>query len=496
MLNVSILSSFDIEGGASIAAYRLHKGMRDLDQRSVMIVKRKIVGDPDVVPVAIKNLKNRLEEHLFRLMEKQLNDLNRTDITNTYFSPPYLTVDLTSADLIRNADIINIHWVAKFLSPESVSFLLNLGQPVVWTLHDQNPFTGGCHYSAGCEKYQKNCRDCPQIKDNRDQIPYNVLKSKHKLWKKNLTIVTPSRWLAGCAKKSSLFGNFRIEVIPNSLEESVFKPKNKEEAKKELGLPPGSIALLLGAYTGFEKRKGFKELLDVVRYCLMDNRFAKMSREGKISLVAFGPPQDDLKKLTRGIKSFGYIEDNERLATIYSAADAFLLPSKEDNLPNTMLEAMACGTPVLSFEVGGIPDMIKNGVTGYMAPPFDSEKFGDSVLRLVFNGQERKRMSINCRRLIENKFKLRDQARSYLNLFQELLKETGRSAASRETKTPPTAKIKIVLSEKDFKIPGDFSDLYKKAALELIKPKSRMKDRKKYLKNAFSEMLKKWRKKS
>lgn len=494
MINVSILSSFDIEGGAPIAAYRLHKGLREMNQHSVLIVKRKTVRDPDVVPVVVKNLKSRVEEHLFRLMEKQLNDQNRTDITNTYFSPPYLTLDFTNADLIHKADIINLHWVAKFLSPESVSLLLGLGQPVVWTLHDQNPFTGGCHYSAGCEKYQKNCSDCPQIKDNHLQIPFHVLKNKRKLWKKNLTIVTPSRWLAGCAKKSRVFKDFRIEVIPNSLETAVFRPKNIEQAKKELGLAPGSFTLLLGAYTGFEKRKGFKELLDVIRYCLQDERFAKMNHNGDVDLVAFGPPQKELKQLTAGIKSFGYINDNERLATIYSAADIFLLPSREDNLPNTMLEAMACGTPVLSFEVGGMPDMVENGVTGYMAPPFDSKKFGDLVLRLAFNEQERKHMGVNCRRLIEDKFKLKNQAENYLDLFHDLLREAGRVPRDQESNASDiTKKRDIVLSEKDFKIPKDFSNLYKKAALELISPKSQLSDRKKHLKNLVSEIIKKWK---
>ena len=125
---------------------------------------------------------------------------------------------------------------------------------------------------------------------------------------------------------------------------------------------------------------------------MKDETFADKVRKGEVDLVAFGPPQEELETLTTRIKSLGHIEDNEHLATVYSAADVFLLPSREDNLPNTMLESMACGTPVLSFEVGGIPDMIENGITGYMAPPFDSEIFGGFLLKLAFNEQERK----NC----------------------------------------------------------------------------------------------------
>ena len=491
-LSVSILSSFDIEGGAPIAAYRLHKGLQELNQRSSMIVKRKTVDDPYVIPVVIQNLKGRMEEHLFRFVEKHLNEQNRTDLTNTYFSPPYLTIDFSNVDHIRNTDVINLHWIAKFLSPESVSLLLDLGKPVIWTLHDQNPFTGGCHYSAGCDKYRQSCSDCPQIKDNRDKIPYRVLKYKRKRWKKNLTIVAPSQWLAGCAKKSSIFKDLRVEVIPNSLETEIFKPKKKENAKTELGLAPSSLTLLLGAYTGFEKRKGFKELLGVIRYCLKNEKFAEMMQSGKVQLVAFGPPQEELEKLATGITSFGYVEDNEQLATVYSAADIFLLPSREDNLPNTMLEAMACGTPVLSFDVGGIPDMIENGVTGYLAPPFDTEAFGDLLLKLAFNQQQRKQMGYDCRQLIENKFKLKDQAKNYIDLFRDLLKESGNVLEGDGiVDVGKTTDKNIYLSRREYRIPEDFSNLYKKAALELIGPKSKPGDRKKLLKNLASGFLKK-----
>lgn len=467
-MKIAVLSSFVVEGGAPIAAYRLHKGLRESGQDSHFIVKVKSVADPYIHPVVVPNLKRRLEEKAFFLLEKQVNRLMRTKLSNTYFSAPYPTLDLTGAELLKSADIINLHWISKFLSVESVAGILNMGKPVVWTLHDQNPFTGGCHYSAGCEKFLENCRDCPQLKNDDFQLPFRVLKKKIQLWKQNLTIVAPSRWLAGSARKSRVFRDFRIDVIPNSLETQLFKPTPKKQAKQELGLNPDAFSLLLGAFTGFEKRKGYAELLEALRFCLRDERFKKMNQDGLIEILAFGPPQDDLDRFFMEIRSFGYITDNAHLAKVYSAADGFLLPSREDNLPNTMLEAMACATPVLSFEVGGMPDMIENGQTGFMAPPFDSQKFGEKILKLAFV-VDRDQMGRSCRSLIEKKFKLQDQARNYLGLFQDLLKGSKRT----DTQTDPILSDyripeEIHVESKSFFVSREFSPLYKQSYKKLM----------------------------
>jgi glycosyltransferase involved in cell wall biosynthesis len=486
-MNIAILSTFVIEGGAPIAAWRLHKGLREIDQGSSMIVKVKSVEDRTIHRITVPNLKNRLEEKAFFLLERQLNRSMRTALSNTYFSPPYPMLDLAGIDIIQKADVLNLHWVAKFLSVESIAHLLNSGKPVVWTLHDQNPFTGGCHYSAGCEKYMEDCRDCPQLKDDRFQIPFRVLKKKLRLWGKNLVIVTPSRWLAGSARQSRLFRDLRIEVIPNSLETDLFKPTAKAQAKQELGLDPQAFALLLGAYTGFERRKGYHELLDALRHCLKNERFQRMNRAGMVKILAFGPPQDELKEFFLDITSFGYITDPKQLATVYSAADAFLLPSREDNLPNTMLESMACGTPVLSFEIGGMPDMIENGVTGYMAPAFDTEKFGELILKMAFD-EKRSRMGRTCRRLIEEKFKLQDQAKKYAALYEDLLAGTKRiERAESEGKADRSGiEQEIVLSEQSLSVPKDLSPLYRMVSEELTQEAESRRTFKKWLRRILA----------
>ncbi len=488
-MKIAVFSSFVIEGGAPIAAYRLHKGLLESGQDSRLIVKTKSGSDPQVHPVVVPNLKKRREEKAFFLLEKQVNKFMRTELSNTYFSVPYPTIVLNGAELLASTDIFNLHWVSKFLSVESIAGLMNMGKPVVWTLHDQNPFTGGCHYSAGCEKYQENCRDCPQLKNDEFQFPFRVLKKKTRLWKQNLTIVAPSRWLAGLAQKSRVFRDFRIEVIPNSLDAQVFEPTPKKQAKQELGLNPDAFALLLGAYTGFEKRKGYAEMVEALRFCLRDERFNKMNQAGMLEILAFGPLQDDLDEFFMDIRSFGYITDHTRLAKVYSAADGFLLPSREENLPNTMLEAMACATPVLSFEIGGIPDMVKNGETGFMAPPFDSQKFGEQILKLAF-AADRDQMGRACRSLIEKEFKLQDQAQKYLGLFEDLRKVSQKTAAQTDPQASDSRVLKeIQVESKDFYVAREFLPLYRQVYKKLLiegKFKALLRNLKDRLKMAFN----------
>ncbi|MDQ1352854.1 MAG: hypothetical protein QG657_3160 [Acidobacteriota bacterium] len=432
-MKIAIISTYDNYGGAGIAALRLHKGLRSLNQDSSIIVRFKSSNEPDVYKVFWKNMAMSVEEEIFKYMEYHAIDENRTELSNTLLSLPYPSYDLSKSDVIREADIINLHWVAHFQSAESIASLLNLGKPVVWTLHDQNAFTGGCHYSGGCLKYREDCSDCPQLKDNCYQIPFHILNNKVKLWqhcRDNLVIVTPSQWLADCARESKLFKGLRVETIPNSVETDEFIPLEKKAARKELGLDhgqPGQVLLLFGAVTGNEKRKGFHHLVEALRYCLRDPRFKSLAKSGGVKIVTFGPPQGDLEELGIEVESLGYVAGNDKLAAVYSAADLFVLPSLEENFPNTMLESMACGTPVVSFAVGGMPDLIHDGVTGAgaMAPCFDTGKLGQIILDLVFDVDKREQMGKNCRQVIEKGFKLEDQAANYMALFKELSKVFG-----------------------------------------------------------------------
>jgi len=420
-MRVVILNTSDISGGAARAAYRLHKGLRLDEHESFMLVKNKQSDDENVLPVRLNDPMRNC--NVSSLIQSDSINRNRTQISNTRFSFPYPGIDLSKLHVIREADVINVHWVASFQSVETISGLLEIDKPVVWTLHDMWPFTGGCHYPAGCEKYIVACSDCPQLRSNKYQIPLHVLKNKLRRIKGNLTIVSPSKWLADCAGRSRLFKHLRIEVIPNSIETDIFRPFSKDQAKKNLGIDTQSLVLLFGAPSPSLRRKGFAELLNAVQVCLNNVKFAELVRYHKVTILVFGEPQNHLKEIGIPIISAGVINDDKKLAELYSAADIFILPSLEDNLPNTMLESMACGTPVVAFAIGGIPDVVVDEENGCLAGPGDEKQLAEKILSLAFDEDKRKKMAQKCRELTENNFTLSVQARRYVELFSELLRE-------------------------------------------------------------------------
>lgn len=444
-MNIAMLSTFDINGGASIAAYRLLKGLRHFDHNAYMIVRNKESADASVIPAIVTDPLFERQKKVFQFIQRKEINHNRSAVSDTWFSIPYPGYDLSSTPPITGSDIINLHWMAEFQSVETIAALLDLDKPVVWTLHDENAFTGGCHYTGGCKKYQTGCFECSQLREDRHHIPFNHFSNKISQWGNRLVLVAPSRWLADCAKKSRIFSKCRVEVIPNALETDIFKPTPKREAKRKQGLPPESIVLLFGAHTANEKRKGFHHLIKAMEYCLHHSRIKQMAARKQIKIVTFGPPQGELKNLGFDIECVGYIKDNAKLARIYSAADIFVLPSLEDNLPNTMLEAMACGTPVVGFDIGGLPDMIKNGVTGYLAPHFNNRQLGGFLISLILHHKKREFMSGECRKLIEAEYRLDNQAGKYLNLFQELIREKNRSPQAELEKC--TLRNEIIISQ-------------------------------------------------
>jgi len=338
--------------------------------------------------------------------------------------------------MIKAADIINLHWVAQYQSPLTLRRLFSMNKPVVWTLHDQWAFTGGCHYSAGCERYRTDCMECPQLDDDFFNLPAAVLRDKEGVFEDaDLTIITPSRWMAECAERSRLFSRLRIETIPNSLESDLFTPLPKTDAKTRMGIESDTVTLLFGGEDGNEKRKGFKELIAAIQYCMKDGEFQDLFKSGKIRLNCFGHPNDELESLGILVGPLGYLDSDEKIRDAYASADVFILPSLEDNLPNTILEAMSCGTPVVAFDTGGIPEMVTNGVTGKVVPLGEAEKMGEALLSLIFNADKREAMGQKCRDRIEEEYSLNVQALRYEALYEELLKDVKPSAQSKPSVT-------------------------------------------------------------
>lgn len=421
-MKVTLFSTYDIKGGAARAMYRLHKGLRHIGEDSIVLSKFKDAQDEYTIaidshynPFSGSNPDVFVESVMHSYIQR-----NRSELTNTAFSYSYPGWNLDSHPNVLSADVLNLHWVAEFQSPETIYKLLQTNKPVVWTLHDEWAFTGGCHYTAGCDHFKNDCSNCPQLSINNSVLPVSSLLDKIKIGK-NITVVTPSVWLAEEAKKSRVFQDSRVEVIPYSLETDVFVPHNKKLAKERWNLKENFFTLLFGAESGVERRKGFRELVNSLQI-LKDNSLWKSAVEkGEIHILLFGNPASEIQELGIPYTSVGHIRDDKLLSLVYSAADLFLLPSLEDNLPNTMLESLSCSTPIVAFACGGMVDLVQENKTGYLAEFKDEKQFATKILEAFTNSQKRKDMGQMGREWMEKDFSIEKQAFKYRELFKELL---------------------------------------------------------------------------
>jgi glycosyltransferase involved in cell wall biosynthesis len=289
---------------------------------------------------------------------------------------------------------------------------------VLWTLHDQRPFTGGCHYSAGCRRFEADCQVCPQLGLADFGLTEASLRESLACIGPNLLVVCPSRWMGDCARRSALFKEARIEVIPNGIDTDIFKPR-RAAARNELGFDPAAVYLLAGADDGKERRKGFSILEEAIRICLAQPSFREAVMRREVRLVFFGATKPLMDVAFPG-QWLGRFDSEEALAKVYAACDAFLLPSTEDNLPNTMLESLCSGTPVLGFEVGGLPDAIEHGKNGLLAPAADAEQLAQAMQRFAASPELRRTLTEGCGAPSRARFGFAEQARRHRVLYEEV----------------------------------------------------------------------------
>jgi glycosyltransferase involved in cell wall biosynthesis len=434
-MRVVHISTYDIDGGAARAAYRLHESLLGAGQQSTMLVRTRHSQDKSVQSFELR--KN--SDSLFgSLIQKYYADYNRTELSTTCFSLGWPGQDLSSHPLVQAADIIHLHWVSDFVSPASLARLQALGKPLVWTLHDQRPFTGGCHYSAGCRQFEHDCRDCPQLVSDPCRLPRATLSDQCRIAASApITIITPSRWMAECARRSTVFGRSRIEVIPYGIDTGRFQAIPQQDARTRLVLPQDSLLLLFGVDNAREKRKGLHELFAALAKCGLDQNFHRAAAQQKASLLCFGDI-DATPELPIPVRSFGRVRSDDILNSLYSATDLFLLPSLEDNLPNTVLESMCCGTPVGAYRTGGVPDLVLEGQTGFLAPAGDLQALGKMIVESINNVAELRKMRAACRRHVENHFTYAHQAQACLALYQELM-EARRAPLISASHVPQTS---------------------------------------------------------
>jgi len=412
-MKVVLINTSDIEGGAARAAYRLHQGLQGIGVSSQMLVKNKKSGAPNVI-WSQNGIGNKFDKIISTISNSPLRlypERNRG-----IFSPQWLPDSLAAKVAKIQPDIINLHWVCGgYMQVESVP---KFNKPLVWTLHDMWPFTGGCHYSEECDRYTKSCGSCPQLHSSKDSdLSRWVWQRKAQAWKNlNLTLVTPSHWLAECAKSSSLLQEYPVNVIANGLDPEVYKPMNRLLLRESLNLPPNKQLVLFGAMQGTDDRwKGFPLLVPALQ------SLSKSGWQDKIELLVFGSSQPE-NPIDVGFKThyLGRLED-ESLAKVYAAADVMVVPSRYEAFGQTASEALACGTPVVAFDVTGLKDIVDRQQNGYLAKPYETEDLARGIAWVLEDPDRHQKLCRSARLKVEEKFTLQVQARAYKNLYEEIL---------------------------------------------------------------------------
>lgn len=412
-MQVEIIAASDQQGGAGIAASRLLQGLKAIGfDAARLVVRRKFSTDSDVFPTT-----SRGSELYARLLP--------------YFDPlpklfyPKRHRDAWSCNLLPTpslgkrlalAEVVNLHWVGA--GTLSIPAIGRLTKPIVWTLHDSWPFTGGCHIPYDCTRYARQCGNCPQLRSGRERDLSRVIWTRKSLAWRNLpmTIVAPSRWMASAVGASSLFGHLPIEVIPNGLDVSVFDVADKQEARHHLGLPESQRLILFSAMGGM---KNWNKGGDLLQASLQ--RIKDLKSCGDFILVTVGC-QNFSQRGNFPLRSIdlGRVDDERRQRLIYAAADVTVIPSRSESLGYVAMESMACGTPCIGFSSGGLLDLIDSGENGYLCPPFSIEAFADGLVWLLSEETHRRRLGANARKKIVSQFTQELVAQKYANVFERV----------------------------------------------------------------------------
>ncbi|TYB32239.1 MAG: glycosyltransferase [Candidatus Mcinerneyibacterium aminivorans] len=415
------VNTSDINGGAARAAFRFNEALNKSQVNSQMLVQKKSGDHFNVKTVTDNKIKRVLAK--FRSAFNSLFIKLYKKKKSIVFSTAKLGVDIFKHESLEKADIINLHWInGGFLSLNNIRKLQKLDKPIVWTLHDMWPFTGGCHYSNGCNKYEKRCGKCPLLNSNRNRdLTRKILKKKRKIYKElDLTIITCSEWLGECAKNSYVFKDLRVKVIPNTLDTNVFKPIGKKIARNILNLPQDKKLVLFGAINATSNpRKGFNCLKkSLIKFS--DNG-SKLNK--KIELLVFGASSsDDIEKLPFKTRFIGRLYDNYTLALCYSAADIFVGPSLEEAFGQTYSEAMSCGTPCIAFNHSGPKDIIDHKKNGYLANYKSADDLAKGIIWCLNDKKRLNNLGNNARRKVLNNYSFDVISKQYLKLYRELLK--------------------------------------------------------------------------
>ena len=412
-MKILTINSHDNSGGAARAAYNSHKGLIEIGIESKMLVAQKGTSDHTVIGPD-SNL-HKLQSILAMRIDSLPGKLHTTPNKNLH-SPAWFST-FKNADIAKyNPDIIHLHWVnGGFLSIKDIS---KIKKPIVWTLHDMWPFSGAEHYSDGSMRYRDGYRSENRMNDESGfDLNRWVWNRKVKYWHEidNITFAAPCKWMAESIRESKLFHDRRVEIVPVGLDHTLYRPRDKKTIRNILDMPLDKKIILIGAMNFLkDTRKGGHFLKEA---------FGSLVRAGYgddyvVYILGISAPE---KEESFGFKTFYYgaNRDDLSLALLYSAVDVFVAPSVQENFSATVFESLSCGTPVVAFNIGGMPDMISHKQNGYLAEPYETEDLASGI-EWVLEKSSPTQLSQNARQFIENECTLRIQAERYKNIYESM----------------------------------------------------------------------------
>lgn len=414
-MKVVVMNTTDIEGGAARCAHRLHHGLRQAGVDSIYYVQKKLGVEADVVTSStwqhrlFADLRPGIDRIPMRLYPHRQRGPFSTGLMSSFNMFPVVALD---------PDVVNLHYVGEGFLP--IRSLAKLGKPIVWTLHDSQPFTGGCHLPGDCKAYEQACGKCPMLRSTtNNDLSRWILRHKANQWNDlDITIATDSSWLADCARKSALFGSRRIESINPGLNLKAYSPIDRATARSILSLPQNKKLVLFGAmHSTTDPNKGFQFLHPALQH------LSKTALGQNTEVVVFGAsrpnPAPDF-----GVPShyLGRLHDDISLAVLYSAADVMVVPSIRESFGQTASEAMACGTPVVAFGATGLLDIVVHGENGYLAKPYDPLELAQGIAWVLSRDVvESIALSDNARKTAIARFSIEAMTASYVDLFKDVL---------------------------------------------------------------------------
>ncbi len=412
-MTIKLLSAVDLQGGAGLAAYRLLQGLKEAGATAEMLVQDKSSKDSGVIgprgwPCKVFGKILPYIDPVPKLIYpfRHRGAWSCNSLPNLCFP----------SSRIAQADILHLNWICGGFLPLRV--MRSFSQPIIWTMHDSWPFTGGCHVPLDCRRYETNCGDCPQLRSCKDRdLSRLTWERKNREWRNlDITVVAPSRWMASCVGASSLLGDRRVEVIPNGLDITVFSPMDKQEARIILGLPTEGRFLLFSAMGGIaSKEKGG----DLLKACL--ERLA-VEPNGNFTLLLSGcesSPEEG--ELPVPFINLGRLTEEGKMKQVYAAADLTVVSSRSESLGYVAMESLACGTPCVAFDHSGNKDVVDHMQNGYLARAYDPAGLAAGIRWILEDPARYKQLAEAGRKKIENVFSLRHVTRSYLDLYAEIL---------------------------------------------------------------------------